>query len=214
MEIAGNLLNPFSRAVKWGMDLVLILLWAPVWIPLLALITAGMAIAERQTPFYLQERRGRHGRSFRLIKFRTMVTDADVVLERLLDRDPALREEWRLTRKLQQDPRVTRWGRVLRRWSLDELPQLLNVLRGQMSLVGPRPLPAYHHADLSPRTVRLREMVRPGITGLWQVSGRSESGEAGIERWDTYYVRNWSVWLDLVVLVRTVGAVFSGRGAY
>ncbi|MEM6338258.1 MAG: sugar transferase, partial [Bacteroidota bacterium] len=148
------------------------------------------------------------------LKFRTMVKDAEAVLKRRLDEDPALRREWETTFKLRKDPRITRVGRLLRRFSLDELPQLINVLRGEMSLVGPRPLPAYHHEELTDRVRTLRERIRPGLTGLWQVSGRSDSGNEGLERWDAYYVRNWSLWLDIVILTRTVRAVLGGKGAY
>ena len=98
--------------------------------------------------------------------------------------------------------------------SLDELPQLFNVLRGEMSLVGPRPLPPYHHDHLPDKVRRLRERVLPGLTGLWQVSGRSETGPDGMEKWDLFYVRNWSIWLDLVILGRTLRAVLTCRGAY
>ena len=128
--------------------------------------------------------------------------------------NPELAEEWNRNFKLKKDPRVTRMGGFLRKTSLDELPQLFNVLKGEMSLVGPRPLPRYHQ-DKMPENIRaLRERVRPGITGLWQVSGRSDAGPAGMERWDTYYVRNWSLWLDIVILVRTVRVVIGGHGAY
>jgi lipopolysaccharide/colanic/teichoic acid biosynthesis glycosyltransferase len=109
---------------------------------------------------------------------------------------------------------VTRIGRILRRTSLDELPQVLNVLAGQMSLVGPRPLPDYHHEQLAEAARTPRSRVCPGLTGLWQVSGRSESGTAGMEKWDTYYVRNWSIWLDVIILARTFLAVLKGEGAY
>ena len=143
-----------------------------------------------------------------------MIANAEELLQHKLDEDPALRDEWDSQHKLKDDPRITRIGSFLRRSSLDELPQLINVLRREMSLVGPRPLPRYHHAALPVRVRDLREKVLPGVTGLWQVSGRSETGTQGMERWDSYYVRNWSVWLDIVILVRTVRTVVSGRGAY
>jgi lipopolysaccharide/colanic/teichoic acid biosynthesis glycosyltransferase len=143
-----------------------------------------------------------------------MVPDADAALARALASDPVLRAEWNAHFKLERDPRITRVGAFLRKTSLDELPQLLNVLRGEMSLVGPRPLPRYHHDELEGRVAALRESVRPGITGLWQVSGRSDTGTLGMERWDPYYVRNWSLWLDLVILVRTVRVVLQRSGAY
>ncbi len=151
---------------------------------------------------------------FKTLKFRTMHKEAEKILEAKLDEDPDLREEWEENFKLKNDPRVTRTGQLLRSSSLDELPQLFNVLRGDMSLVGPRPLPAYHYYGLSEQVRLLRDRVRPGITGLWQVSGRSEVGLEGMERWDTYYVRNWSIWLDFVILFRTVRAVLQKEGAY
>ena len=214
LEISSNLFNPFARLFKRGTDLALVLLAAPLWLPLLGLITLVILLAERKNPFFLQQRIGKGGRLFRPIKFRTMVPNAEQVLERAMAGDEALRREWEAHCKLRNDPRITRIGRFLRRTSLDELPQLLNVLAGTMSLVGPRPLPAYHHEQLAESARTPRARVRPGITGLWQVSGRSESGNAGMEKWDTYYVRNWSIWLDIVIVVRTFSAVVRGEGAY
>lgn len=214
LEINSSLYNPFARFIKRSSDLALTLITAPLWIPLLVLIALLILIAERQNPFFLQHRVGKKNRPFRPVKFRTMVRDAEAALEKALADDEALRFEWEQNCKLRSDPRITRIGKILRRTSLDELPQLLNVLAGSMSLVGPRPLPAYHHAQLAETARVPRSRVRPGITGLWQVSGRSEAGNAGMEKWDTYYVRNWSVWLDIVILARTVSAVIKGEGAY
>ncbi len=214
MEVTVNLLNPLSRAIKRGFDLALTLLFLPIWLPLLALIALSIVIADRHSPFFVQERMGRGGRPFRLLKFRTMETDAEARLREALERDPTLRAAWERDHKLPNDPRVTPWGRHLRRWSLDEIPQLLHVLTGKMSLVGPRPLPPDHYAALRETTRMLRDRVRPGMTGLWQVSGRGDSGTAGMDRWDAAYVRNWSVWLDIVILSRTVQAVITGQGAY
>lgn len=163
---------------------------------------------------FAQERVGHDGTYFRMIKFRTMYTNAEEVLQAKLDEDPELKEEWNRNFKLRKDPRITPIGRLLRRTSLDEMPQLWNVLRNEMSLVGPRPLPDYHDTQLPDRVRRLRQRVKPGMTGLWQVSGRSEVGNLGIQKWDSYYVRNWSIWLDIVVLVRTIRVVLTGRGAY
>ena len=143
-----------------------------------------------------------------------MVPHAEERLKEALQQDEGLRVEWEKYYKLKKDPRITRIGRVLRRTSLDELPQLLNVLSGSMSLVGPRPLPSYHFEDLPKSVQQLRDQVKPGITGLWQVSGRSESGTAGMEKHDPYYVRNWSIWLDIIILFRTIRAVLVARGAY
>ncbi len=214
LEITSNLLDPLARCLKRTMDLVLVLLAAPLWIPLCLLIALAIRLEDGHAPLYFQQRLGKNGVSFNTMKFRTMVPDAERVLQEKLDRDPALRAEWETHFKLRKDPRITRVGALLRTTSLDELPQLINVLRGEMSLVGPRPLPAYHQQCLSRRTQRLRARLRPGLTGLWQISGRSDIGNEGFERWDAYYVRNWSIWLDLVILFRTTRAVFKRAGAY
>ena len=214
LEISSNLLSPVARILKRSIDLFLVLISLPLWLPLLGGLTLLIWIADRQNPFFAQHRIGKSNRSFRPLKFRTMAGDAEKVLETALLENAALRAEWDQNCKLRNDPRVTRMGKLLRRTSLDELPQLLNVLAGQMSLVGPRPLPDYHHEQLTEAARAPRSRVRPGITGLWQVSGRSDSGTAGMEKWDTYYVRNWSIWLDVTILARTFSAVIRGKGAY
>ena len=213
-EVSATLTRTGPRVLKRLGDLVVVVGLAPLWMPFVALLAGLIWLEDRASPFYGQERIGEDGETFTARKLRTMVPDADAALDRALAADPALREEWETFFKLENDPRITRIGALLRRTSLDELPQLINVLVGEMSLVGPRPLPDYHHEELDPRVRDLRERVRPGITGLWQVSGRSDSGNAGMERWDPYYVRNWSPWLDAVVLVRTVRVVLKGSGAY
>ncbi|MCU0857942.1 MAG: exopolysaccharide biosynthesis polyprenyl glycosylphosphotransferase [Pontiellaceae bacterium] len=214
MEITSNLLNPFARIFKRGVDLFLTLLTAPLWLPLTVILSLLILLIDRQNPFFMQERIGKKNRLFHPVKFRTMVRNADQVLKETLAADEALRKEWEQNCKLRNDPRVTPLGKILRRTSLDELPQLFNVLAGQMALVGPRPLPDYHHEQLAESARAPRTRVRPGMTGLWQISGRSESGTAGMEKWDTYYVRNWSIWLDITILARTVASVISSKGAY
>jgi lipopolysaccharide/colanic/teichoic acid biosynthesis glycosyltransferase len=143
-----------------------------------------------------------------------MVPNAEQKLKALLATDSALREEWEQNFKLKKDPRITKIGVFLRKTSLDELPQLINVLKGEMALVGPRPLPEYHLEQLPGNVQEIRARMRPGMTGLWQVSGRSDTGNLGMSKWDPYYVRNWSIWLDAVILVRTVRVVLFGSGAY
>ncbi len=206
LQVTRNELSPFASSFKRLVDLAACLLTAPLWVPLFAMTALALWLVDRSSPIFAQERIGRRGRPFRAFKFRTMVPDAEETLRRALEEDSELRAEWQRHFKLRRDPRVTPMGRLLRRTSLDELPQLLNVVRGEMSLVGPRPLPDYHHEKLSDQVRMLREGVRPGMTGLWQVSGRSESGNEGLERWDGYYVRNWSIWLDAVILFQTVRA--------
>lgn len=214
LEITSNLLDPLARFVKRAMDLALVLLAAPLWMPLCLVLALTIRLEDGASALYFQERLGKNGVTFKTMKFRTMVPDAERVLQEKLDQDPALRAEWEAHFKLCKDPRITRVGTLLRTTSLDELPQLINVLRGEMSLVGPRPLPAYHQESLTARTQQLRARLRPGLTGLWQISGRSDTGNEGFERWDAYYVRNWSVWLDLVILFRTARAVVKRSGAY
>ncbi len=214
LEITSNLINPVSRFAKLTFDVMVVLLTSLIWFPICATLAFLIWFEDRQSPFFLQERVGRGGKMFRTFKFRTMVPNAEAVLRQKLETDEAMRTEWETFYKLRKDPRITKIGRLLRRLSLDELPQLINVLRGEMSLVGPRPLPTYHCNELPRRVRELRERVRPGITGLWQVSGRSDTGNEGMEQWDPYYVRNWSLWLDAVILVRTITAVLKGSGAY
>ena len=214
LELSSTLTRLVPRLVKRAVDLGIVLLLAPLWVPLVAVLSAWIWLSDRGSPFYGQERVGQDGATFTALKLRTMVPNADRVLEEAMEQDPALRAEWEAHFKMEHDPRITAVGRLVRRTSLDELPQLINVLKGEMSLVGPRPLPAYHHRELSERVRALRERVKPGVTGLWQVSGRSDSGNLGMERWDPYYVRNWSLWLDAVILVRTIRVVVKGSGAY
>jgi len=214
IEIPCNLTRPIPRVLKRVADLVIVGAALPVWGPLFV-VTAGLIwLEDRESPFFFHERIGKDDVPFQTWKFRTMVPNAEAVLREHLRQDPDLRAEWKAHFKLRDDPRLTTLGRWLRRFSVDEIPQLVNVLRGEMSLVGPRPLPRYHYADLPPSVRDLRARVRPGLTGLWQVSGRSASGTEGMEQWDPYYVRNWSLWIDVVVLVRTVRAVIQRTGAY
>jgi undecaprenyl-phosphate galactose phosphotransferase len=156
---------------------------------------------------------GRDGNTFRCLKFRTMVPNADEVLARVLAEDPEAREEWERNFKLKDDPRVTQIGAFLRSTSLDELPQLWNVLKGEMSVVGPRPVIEEELARYGDQ-LRYYLEARPGITGLWQVSGRNDTGYEDRVALDSWYVRNWSLWYDVVILVRTIAVVLKRKGAY
>ena len=182
-----------------------------VLLPLMLLVF--LAVRHDGGPaLFRHTRLGRHGRPFACLKFRSMVVDADEALRRHLDRDAAARQEWAATQKLTHDPRVTRLGRMLRKSSLDELPQLINVLRGEMSLVGPRPIVP----DEAARYGELFEpcfSVRPGVTGLWQVSGRSDCPYEERVRLDARYAREWSLAQDLAILIKTVPAVLTQRGS-
>lgn len=165
------------------------------------------------SPIFAHPRVGQNGRIFRCYKFRSMRRDADAQIARYLELNPEAREEWNRAFKLQNDPRITPWGAFLRRTSLDELPQLFNVLKGEMSLVGPRPIvPA--EIERYERFISAYFQQRPGITGLWQISGRNDVGYSERVRLDTFYARKRSLALDLVILLRTVWVVLSRRGAY
>lgn len=181
-------------------------------LPLMCLLTIAVRL-DGGPAFFGHRRVGLAGREFRCWKFRSMRPDAEEALAALLATDPAARAEWEACRKLKRDPHVTRLGRFLRVSSLDELPQLWNVLRGDMSLVGPRPVTADELAQHYGRAARAYLLVRPGVTGPWQVSGRSETDYAFRVRLDAAYVRNHSVPGDLKLLALTVGAVLRGRGA-
>lgn len=206
--------SKMQLGLKHLIEVAIVLLAFPLWFPICAVIYALIWLEDGKNPLFIQERLGKDGKGFRTFKFRTMVPNAEEVLKKVLAEDEELRTEWETFYKLRKDPRVTRIGKFLRRTSLDELPQLFNVLMGDMGMVGPRPLTAYHQNVLPADVRALRESVKPGITGLWQVSGRSDSGTEGMKKWDPYYVRNWSIKLDVSILVRTAFVVIACKGAY
>jgi Undecaprenyl-phosphate galactose phosphotransferase WbaP len=213
LEVRAGLASPVNRTVKRSFDVTAVLVGGLLISPLLLLLAAAVYVDSPGPVFYGQRRIGRGGRHFKAWKFRSMVPDADAILQRQLAADPRLREEWERNHKLRDDPRVTRVGRLLRATSLDELPQLWNVLSGEMSLVGPRPIVDDEAPKYGP-VLDLYRMVRPGITGYWQVSGRSDTSYENRVAMDAHYVRNWSVWFDVVILLRTVTVVLKGDGAY
>ena len=182
--------------------------------PLMLLIALSIKLDSRGPVFFVQRRLGKNGRPFSMLKFRTMVINADKILEQHLASHPEARKQWELYKKIKGfDPRLTRVGRIIRRFSLDELPQLFNVLKGEMNLVGPRPYLEEEITGLD-SFFRTISKFRPGITGLWQISGRSDLPLEKRMILDEYYLRNWSLWLDFMILVRTIKAVISGQGAY
>jgi lipopolysaccharide/colanic/teichoic acid biosynthesis glycosyltransferase len=194
-------------AVKRAVDIAGAALLLAALLPLMLAVTLVVAVSSPGPPLFRQRRAGRAGREFGMWKFRTMVVEAERLRPLLIgdSRDA----DWL---DLERDPRVTRTGRVLRRTSLDELPQLLNVLLGDMSLVGPRPLPLEEHARI-PEWAAARTDVRPGITGLWQVRGRAALGFVDMLHLDCEYAREATLWVDLKILVRTVRAVVAAMGA-
>ncbi len=200
----------YAGGLKRVLDLLIVVAALPVALPVILLI-AGLVALDGGRPFFGHVRVGRDGRPFRCWKIRTMARDAEARIAEVLAADPVAADEWRRFRKLGDDPRVTTLGAALRRTSLDELPQLLNVLTGEMSLVGPRPVTApemIHYAGH--RSAYFG--VRPGITGLWQVSGRSRVGYAERVRMDVSYQRRLSFWLDLRILARTALVLFRPTG--
>jgi Undecaprenyl-phosphate galactose phosphotransferase WbaP len=213
LQVRNNLLCRKSRLAKRVIDLAFCAAMLPALLPLMAIIALAIAIESGFPLFYSQKRLGHGGRAFRIWKLRTMVRNASEVLQRTLNSDPDLRKEWAENHKLRNDPRITRVGRLLRRTSLDELPQLWNVVKGDMSLVGPRPIVEAEIARYHDAYSTYRKTI-PGLTGLWQVSGRNRTTYAERVAYDTYYVRNWSVWLDIYLLLKTVTVVLTGYGAY
>ncbi len=211
LNIRNNLKSPINRFIKRSFDIAIALIFLPLLIIAIGLI--GILI-KMETPgpvFYTHPRIGRNGKVFRCYKFRTMVRDAEEELQRLLQNNDSARGEWEKFWKLSDDPRVTRIGRFLRRTSLDELPQIFNVLKGEMSMIGPRPYLLREQEAIKDR-IDLITSVRPGITGLWQVSGRSDTTYLYRIRLDIWYIMNWSLWLDLFILLKTVRVVIGREG--
>lgn len=209
-RVSGTYPRPglYHGGVKRALDIVLVLLSAPLALMIVGLICPLIAL-DGKSPLYRQDRIGRGGRRFRMWKLRSMVADADGRLETHLAANPAARNEWDAHQKLRQDPRITRIGRMIRKSSIDELPQLWNVLTGDMSLVGPRPMLPSQQA-LYPGTAYYA--MRPGITGVWQISVRNESSFAERAHYDAQYFGKLSLWTDLTVLLRTVRVVACGTG--
>jgi len=214
-ETHQKLLNPMARWVKRTIDLAAASFGLVAVAPVLAACALWIRKVSPGNPFYVQEREGRDGATLRILKLRTMFLNADEMLESHLARNPSSREEWGRFCKLKRDPRILPGvGHFLRKTSLDELPQLWNVLKGEMSMVGPRPFPGYHNARFDSEFLQLRTQVRPGLTGLWQVSARSDGDLDVQQSLDSYYIRNWSPWLDIYILARTIRAVLAPRGSY
>lgn len=208
-HVLGPARSVFKRVIDIGGALLLGLFSMPLWVLTIVAI-------KRDSPgavFYTQERVGKDGRTIKIYKFRTMVENADEILGKYLEGNPAARREWDQAQKLKDDPRITRSGVWIRRFSIDELPQLLNVLKGEMSLVGPRPIveaEVHHYGE----NYKVYSNLNPGLTGMWQVSGRNHASYPERVRFDLYYAHNWSIWLDIYILVRTIWVVLTRYGAY
>jgi len=212
-EVRAGLLATGSRRLKRLMDILLGSLLLAVSLPLAALISLAIWLEGGRPVLFAHRRIGQGGRTFLLYKFRSMVVNADEVLREHLEVRPELALEWLRDHKLREDPRVTRVGRFLRKRSLDEIPQFWNVLRGDMSLVGPRPIVPGEAQKYGPH-LRMYTLVKPGLTGLWQVSGRNDTSYGKRVSLDLQYIREWTPWLDLRILFRTAWVVLRGHGAY
>jgi Undecaprenyl-phosphate galactose phosphotransferase WbaP len=201
--------SPLTRVL----DIGLILLAAPYILLFFVIISLLIMLDSKGGPFYKQTRIGKGGRRFHAYKFRTMVANADQVLQRYLDESPELNAEWKATHKLKKDPRVTRVGAILRKLSLDELPQFWNIVIGDMALIGPRPI-VDAEIEKYGKCFELYKQARPGLTGLWQVSGRSDTSYQYRVQLDEYYLLNRSLKLDIIILFKTVYVVLGRKGAY
>ena len=214
MQVRSNAQRLPWRIVKRTFDVVVSIIFLVLLSPLFLALAVAIKRDGAGPVFYSQRRVGRHGVQFQCLKFRTMAPNADAILERWKSDNPELYKEFLVSFKLRDDPRITGVGKWLRKTSLDELPQLLNVLRGDMSLVGPRPIPEQQLRDQYGTAAQLYVRVRPGMSGLWQISGRSET--TGDQRviLDQWYILNWSFWYDIVILIETARIVVTGKGAF
>jgi Undecaprenyl-phosphate galactose phosphotransferase WbaP len=213
LELKQQLLRPSSRCLKRLLDIAISLVAAPIVLPLVAVFALLIKTADAGPAFYANPRLGVGGRKFKAWKLRSMLLDGESVLRQYLNDNPVEHAQWRATQKLKRDPRLTRVGRFIRQTSIDELPQFWNVLRGEMSVVGPRPI-LEHQVSMYGPGFNLYKQVRPGITGLWQVSGRNHLSFAERANLDKYVIQNWSVWLDVYILARTLSVLITRNGAY
>jgi Undecaprenyl-phosphate galactose phosphotransferase WbaP len=203
----------WNRAIKRFLELITVIVGGLFILPFLLLVAFLIKITSRGPVLYKHKRIGQNGKHFYAYKFRSMTVDAAERLQKILESDPVLKKEWEETHKLKNDPRITLIGKFLRRTSIDEFPQLLNIILGQMSLVGPRPI-VDSEIDKYGEDYHRIFSIKPGLTGLWQVSGRSNADYTDRVAYDIYYLQSWSIWLDLWIVFKTFGAVLVGKGAY
>nr|WP_317279373.1 sugar transferase [uncultured Fusobacterium sp.] len=209
-----NYVRGLSRFLKRVMDIGIGIVGGVSLIPLTILVWIKTDNEERKHGlFFTQDRIGKDGKSIKIYKYRSMVTGADKILEEMMAKDEKIREEYEKNKKLKDDPRITKVGEFLRRTSLDEFPQFINVLKGEMSFVGPRPYLPREKKDMGEYYGKIIKS-KPGITGMWQTHGRSETDFEERLELDEYYYRNWSLWLDIVIIIKTIKNVIGGKGAY
>ena len=208
-----NLTKKVSLALKRLLDFFLLLISAPVTIPLTIVVAIAVKLTSEGPIFYGHTRIGQNGREFKCWKFRSMVIDADKQLEKILAENPEMRAEWERDRKFTNDPRITKIGKILRKTSIDEIPQFFNILTGEMSFIGPRPVTRPELTRYGNKSDFILS-VKPGLSGMWQISGRSDTGYEERIILDSYYIQNWSIWLDLWIIIKTIYVVLKGKGAY
>ena len=213
LEVRQNLFSDLEQVIKRVIDICLVLLSLPLSTVLYIFLAVLIRINSTGPIIYKQQRIGKDGKEFTIWKFRTMVVNAEQVLNEYIEKHPSHQAEWNDNKKIKNDPRVTAVGKILRRLSLDELPQIVNIIHGEMSLVGPRPI-TQEEISFYENKYHLYTKVKPGLTGLWQVSGRNDVTYEERVNLDEYYVRNWSVWMDIYILAATIKAVLTGKGAY
>ncbi|WP_263834082.1 exopolysaccharide biosynthesis polyprenyl glycosylphosphotransferase [Sulfurospirillum oryzae] len=210
--VENNLMDKVNLSIKWIVDYTFALILLPFMLIAIGIISIAIKLDDGSPIFFSQKRIGRHASEFYCFKFRTMKMDADELLKHYLEAHPEEKAYYNIYHKYQNDPRVTKIGKFLRKTSLDELPQILNVLKGEMSLIGPRPYMPSEKVKIG-QNIDLILAVKPGITGLWQVSGRNEIDFKSRIDMDVWYVRNWNIWRDIVILIKTVQVVLARRGA-
>lgn len=209
-----NMNSALNRFLKNFIELFITLIFLPLVSILTILIAIFIKIDSPGPIFFTQERVGKNGKKIKIYKFRTMVTDAENNLEKLIKENENFAKEWNQKRKLMYDPRITKVGKFLRRFSLDELPQFINILKGEMSLIGPRPVTQEELDRYYKEYKNIYLQVKPGLTGFWQVMGRNEIDYPTRVLMDIFYILNWSPWLDFYILIKTPIALITGRGAY
>lgn len=214
LNVKNNLKNPVNRLFKKIFDICGSILILIILLPLILVVSIVIMLTSKGSAIYTHERIGFKGKKFKCYKFRTMYEEGDERLKNLLENNPDLKVEWEKTFKLKDDPRITKIGKFLRKTSLDELLQIFNVLKGEMSLVGPRPVLSEELDKYYGKYSDYYYEVYPGLTGLWQVSGRSSVDYKKRVSLDVWYVSNWSLWLDIVILIRTIKVVLRREGAY
>ena len=208
-----NLTRKINLVIKRLIDLSIIIISSPFTIPVMLILSIFVKLSSKGPVFYAHKRVGKNGKEIKCWKFRSMYKDSQKMLEEILSTNPEMKKEWEENRKFVNDPRVTKFGKFLRKTSLDELPQLFNILIGNMSFVGPRPV-TKEELEKYGENANYILTVTPGLSGMWQISGRSDTGYEERINLDSYYIQNWSIWLDMWIIIKTVWVVLRGKGAY